>query len=325
MINVIRCLISMEILSFFLCWANLPASPRFIIDAHSHAPKTQKNVDIVARVYREQNAMRCVFTRMEQFELMKKAIADYPDVFIGYGHIDPDDPDAVREIEKFYQAGFVGMKFHFPQKNWDDPKYWQLYRMCEHLGLLMVFHTGICDREITDTPSFASSMHTRPGYLDLIARAFPRAVIQGAHFGDPWYEEAAEVCRFNPNVYFDVTWATLPKLIKLNDLARFKKILWWSMPEGQQSPFTKKGSPHAFEHIVFGTDAWGLPKLMEQFQMFLEANDVPESIREKMWGLTMARILDIDPETRRFRHPRPLPPGSRYLFAPSKFSSEEGK
>ena len=32
-----------------------------------------------------------------------------------------------------------------------------------------------------------------PSYLHTIARAFPNLIIQGAHLGNPWYDEAAEV------------------------------------------------------------------------------------------------------------------------------------
>ncbi|MEA2062148.1 MAG: amidohydrolase family protein [Gemmatimonadota bacterium] len=287
-------------------------SKRFILDSHYHARGSQEWVEQTVEIYREHNAMCCVFTLMENFELVKKAIRDYPDVFIGYGQVDPDDPNAVREIEEFHKAGFVGMKFHWPEKNWDDPKYFQLYRMCERLGLVMIFHTGVTGRfQITDKLSKSSMMRMRPGYLDLLARIFPRTIIQGAHLGNPWYEEAAEASRWNPNLYFDITGSSLPKLIRINDLARFKKILWWGGTPGRQS---------AFERIVFGTDARpeSLPVQIENFQKFLEANEVPDSVRAKMWGLTMARILDIDPETHRFRRPRPLPPGS-YPFDLEKY------
>jgi len=296
------------------------SAQRFILDSHHHAGDNQEWVQKAVKIYRENNAMCCVLTYMEDFELVKKAIKDYPDVFIGYGAVRPDDPQAPRQIEEFYKAGFSGIKYHSPQKNWDDEKYYQLYRMCEYLGLVMIFHTGVTSRSINDMPVYQSMMRMRPGYLDAIARLCPRAIIQGAHFGNPWYEEAAEVCRWSPNVFFDITGSTLHKLIKLNDLTRFQKILWWSAGEGQQTVHTLKGGPEAFEHIVFGTDEEpeGLVGNIERFQLFLEANKVPEAIREKMWGLTMARILDIDPATHKCTRPRPLPPGTK-LFDASRF------
>ena len=41
----------------------------------------------------------------------------------------------------------------------------------------------------------ASSARMRPIYLNTIARAFPDLKIIGAHLGNPWYQEAAEVAR----------------------------------------------------------------------------------------------------------------------------------
>ena len=307
-ILALRLAILLALLFYSYGWSE----ERFILDSHYHARDSQEWGEETVKIYREHNAMCCVLTPMKNFELVKKAIQDYPDIFIGYGQVAPDDPNAVREIEKFYQAGFVGMKFHSPEKNWGDPKYFQLYRMCENLGLVMLFHTGVTGRfQITEKPAKSSMMSMRPGYLDLLARAFPRAVIQGAHFGNPWYEEAAEACRWNPNLYFDITGSSLIKLIIIDELARFKKILWWK---------DLAGPMHAFEHIVFGTDSrpQGLPDNIERFQKFLDANEVPEAIRDNMWGLTMARILDIDPKTHRFRRPRPLPPGS-YTFDPDEY------
>jgi uncharacterized protein len=311
-------------LALLLTVGTLSAAQRFIIDSHIHAGHDNDWVQRTVKIYREHNAMACVLTWMEDFELIKKAVKDYPDVFIPYGRVNPDDVNAVREIEEFFKAGFVGIKFHSPAKNWDDPSYFQMYRLCEYLGLVMLFHTGITSRPITDKPANSSTVRMRPGYLDLIARAFPRTMIQGAHFGNPFYDEAAEACRWNPNLFFDITGSTLHKLIKLDDLARFQKILWWSAAEGEQTAHTLKGGPDAFEHIVFGTDEQpeGLPGNIERFQMFLDANEVPEKLREKMWGLTIARMLDIDPETKSFRRPRPLPPGSHHIFEASEFGKK---
>ncbi len=297
------------------------AAQDFIIDAHTHAGHDQQWVEDMVKTYREHNAMACVLTRMADFELVRDAAAKYPDVFIPYGHVRPDDPNAIREIEKFYQAGFVGIKFHSPEKNWDDPKYHQMYRMCEYLGLVMLFHTGISSRSINSTPNLGSSMRMRPGYLDLIARMFPRAIVQGAHFGNPWYDEAAEICRWSPNVFFDITGSSLHKLIKLGDLGRFSKILWWKSDEGEATAHTLKGGPDAFEHIVFGTDEdpSGMTGNIDRFRKFLDANDVSEANRRNMWGLTMARILGIDPATKKFTWQRPAPPGSRPMFDPDNF------
>lgn len=276
--------------------------PGFIIDSHIHYGTTENWVNDVVRIYRPRNAMACTLTYIKDMGLIKEAIKSYPDVFIGYGRVIPDNPNAVREIETFKKNGFVGIKFHSPQQNWDDPIYFQLYRACEEYGMHMVFHTGISSHTISDEPQWASSSRMRPMYLDTICRLFPRTTVQGAHMGNPWFDEAAEAARWNPNLFFDVTGSTLYKFIKLGRLDRMSEILWWSSNEGEVNPHTLKGGPEAWEHIVFGTDEvpGGLEANIDRFQKMLEANHVPAGIRDKMWGLTMARVLGIDPKTRKF-------------------------
>ncbi|MBN2410470.1 amidohydrolase family protein [candidate division KSB1 bacterium] len=277
--------------------------PAFIIDSHIHCGGSEEWVEDMVRIYRPNKAMACVLTWRQDMELMIDAIKQYPDLFIGYGRVNLDDRNSVREIEEFKKNGFVGMKFHSPQKNYDDPSYFQNYRLCEEYGLHMIFHTGISSHKIMDEPQWGSSSRMRPMYLDTICRQFPRITVQGAHLGNPWYEEAAEAARWNPTLFFDVTGSTLLKFIKLGRLERMSEILWWADDESENNPHTLKGGPGAWEHIVFGTDEkpTGLEANIQRFQNMLDANNVPDNVRKKMWGLTIAEILGIDPVTRKMK------------------------
>ncbi|RPJ49813.1 MAG: hypothetical protein EHM23_36180, partial [Acidobacteria bacterium] len=58
-------------------------TPDFIIDSHIHCGGTDAWVDEMVRMYRPRKAMACVLTRLNNMDLMKKAIADYPDLFVG--------------------------------------------------------------------------------------------------------------------------------------------------------------------------------------------------------------------------------------------------
>jgi hypothetical protein len=277
--------------------------PAFIIDAHVHCKSTDAWVKEMVETYRPHNAMACVFTYMADMKLVKDAMASYPDVFIGYGRIEIDDPNAIREVETFKKNGFVGMKFHRPQKNFDDPSYFQVYRLCEEYGMHMIFHTGIAGHTPSDNkPMWGSGARMRPIYLDTLCMQFPKATIQGAHLGNPWYDEAAETARWNAKLYFDVSGSTLIKFIKLGHLKRMSEILWWADDESQNNPHTLKGGPSGWEHIIFGSDEppSGLAANIERFQKMLDANNVSAATREKMWGLTMAKLLGIDPKTHKF-------------------------
>lgn len=277
-------------------------APDFIIDAHIHCGGTEAWVEEMVDMYRDYNAMACTLTWPEDMDLMIDAIDEYPDVFIGFGRVRLDDPTAVRQVKRFHENGFVGMKFHSPRKNWDDPEYHEVYRLCEEYGMHMLFHTGITSRRnIDSTPRYGAMARMRPVYLDAICRMFPDATIQGAHFGNPWYEEAAECARWNPNLYFDMTGSSLFKFIERDNLEVMSEYLWWASWSGQEeNPHTLQGGPSAWEHIVFGTDQdpSGLPGNIDRFQRMIEANNVRKKVQPKMWGLTMAEILGIDPETK---------------------------
>jgi hypothetical protein len=52
----------------------------------------------------------------------------------------------------------------------------------------------------------------RTFHLEEIARRFPKLTVIGAHWGNPEYEWAAEVARWNPNVLFDLSGSTLTKI-----------------------------------------------------------------------------------------------------------------
>ena len=118
----------------------------------------------------------------------------------------------------------------------------------QELGLVALFHTGIVSGNGTGEPEQSSMARMRPSFLHTLARSFPTLKIQGAHLGNPWYDEAAEAARWSPNLYFDVTGSTLLK--KQHNLKVFREFLWWDGP-AEHSP---SSAVYAFEKIVFGTD-----------------------------------------------------------------------
>ncbi len=266
--------------------SNIPR--RFIIDSHQHFDPSPDYIDRLVKVYRPRNAMACVLTRFPAIETVRQAAAKYPDVVIPYGQINVDDTSAVREIRRFADAGFKGIKMHTPKLNWDDFSYFPVYDVMQTLKLVALFHTGIVSGS-SDDPEPSSMARMRPAYLHTIARSFPRLVIQGAHLGNPWYEEAAEVARWEKNLYFDLTGSTLIK--KAGNPSVFKEYLWWEGPTMHSS----KDAVYAFEKLVFGTDEppENLDSVIARFESMLEACQVPEESRKKIYGETMARILGI--------------------------------
>jgi predicted TIM-barrel fold metal-dependent hydrolase len=261
---------------------------RFIIDSHHHYSPEPDYVDRLVKVYTPRNAMVCVLTPMAGFEVIRKATAAHPDVIIPYGDVSVDNPQALTEIQKFSDAGFKGIKMHRPKNNWDDFGYFPIYERLQSLRLVALFHTGIVNGS-NDQPEVSSMARMRPSFLHTISRSFPQLVIQGAHLGNPWYDEAAEVARWRKNVYFDLTGSSLIK--KAKNLAVFKDYLWWEGPTAHSSP----DAVYAFEKLVFGTDEQpeNLDACLGRYEAMLNACGVPEPSRKKIFGETLAGILGV--------------------------------
>ena len=264
--------------------------PRFVIDSHQHYRDDPGYIDTLVQVYRPRNAMACVLTPVHALDAVRAAAAAHPDVVIPYGVVSVDDPDAPAQIRRFAQAGFKGIKMHRPKRDWDDFGYFPIYQQLQELNLVALFHTGIVAGS-SDEPEPSSMARMRPAFLHTIARSFPQLRIQGAHLGNPWFEEAAEAARWEKNLYFDLTGSSLIK--KERNLRVFKEYLWWEGPTAHSSP----EAVYAFEKLVFGTDEppANLDAVIGRFESMLDANDVPEESRRKIYGGTMARILGIQP------------------------------
>ena len=78
----------------------------------------------------------------------------------------------------------------------------KLYDYAESEGLPVLFHTG-------DTAtSTGSLLHSHPLMLDALANAREELVIVLCHFGNPWFEDVAELIYKHPNIYADISGLT---------------------------------------------------------------------------------------------------------------------
>ncbi len=234
------------------------AAPPRLIDAHLHHNGDPAFLDKVVAKLGSVEGLAFILTTPNDLGSVQAYVARYPNRLIGFGDIKLDDPQALELVDRFHAAGFRGLgEFSGPS-----------------------------------IPADISVDRMRPTMLDNIARRFPKLTVIGAHLGNPDYAWAAEIARWNPNLYFDLSGSSLIK--KQNDYTFFKSIFWWS---GVVSPHTPAGGPDAFEKLVFGSDVFNgeleeFDRELERYHKMLDACGVPAAAQANIFASTLWRILE---------------------------------
>ena len=160
-------------------------------------------------------------------KVVAEAARKHPTKIVPFGFVELDAPDVAQQVKELHDLGYRGLgELEFPRKPFVDRSYDPVYELANEYSWIVLFHTGIVLREVFDKPEDMTSARMRPVHLEEIARRFPRLTVLGAHCGNPEYEWAAEVSRWNPNVFFDLSGSTLQKM--RGRLNHFQDIFWWS-------------------------------------------------------------------------------------------------
>ncbi len=267
-----------------------------IIDAHVHYNSDPAFLEKLAAKLDSVDGLALLITAPKDLATVKAFITKHPNRLRGLGEIKLDDQSVLDQIDQFHAAGFVGLgEITSPLKNYDDRSYWPIYERAEKYRMILLFHTGIVNRLHPEIPTDISVDRMRPLTLDGIARRFPQVTIIGAHLGNPDYADAAEIARWNPNLFFDLSGSSLIK--KQDDPTFWKTIFWWS---GIVSPHTPPGAPDAFERLVFGSDVFEgeleeFDRELERYHKMLDACGVPKGAQESIFAGTMWKILNAKP------------------------------
>jgi uncharacterized protein len=262
------------------------STPPFIIDSHMHYTATDEWEKSFLEVFTRHNAMACLLMPMKDLERGIAFAKAHPERVIPYAEINIDSPTVVEDIQKVHAMGFKGLGelFASGRKDYNDPKYDTIWALAEQLGMPVAPHTGI----LAD----GTMANLRPAFIADVAARHPKLMIHAAHFGNPWYEEAAEATRRNANLYFDLCGSSLIK--KENDPGYWAQWLWWTDAAGK-AHMPKVVVP-AWEKILFATDEdpSALEENIRRFNKALDACKVSPETRAKCYGLTIARMHGIN-------------------------------
>src|SRR6201996_3599706 len=263
-----------------------------IVDIHLHYKREPGFIDNFLRTTEHLNITGCILTPFENRKEVAAAAKKHPTRIIPMGSVLLDEPDVTQQIEELHDLGFRGLgELEFPKKTYVDPSYMKVYELANRYKWVVLFHTGIVLRAKFTEPEDGASYRMSTQYIEEIARRFPQITVIGAHCGNPDYQWSAEIARWNPNVFYDLSGSTLTKLGGL--LEKFSEFFWWSSSgEGTATP---ENNPSAFSKIVFGTDTppSGAEHVLSQYNAMFDANHVPDSARKLILGGTLSKIFGL--------------------------------
>ena len=203
----------------------------------------------------------------EQMHTPNDAIAEYvrahPDKLIGFMSVDPNQPDALDELERCVaDLGLRGIKMSPVYQHFDPsgPEARRIHARAEELGLPIMSHLALSP--LPDAPMEWSN----PLIYDPVARDFPELKIIVPHMGRPWFHDALVLARKHPNVYVDVSGITACKWWGYQAMAAFHEF--GVMPKvlfGSDIPFmTIEGQVDGLRHVNDVVAGTALPKIREE-------------------------------------------------------------
>src|SRR5215831_12247418 len=264
-----------------------------IVDMHVHFDEASPGfISDLLKLCGSLNLTACVLTPFSSRKIVADAARQHPGQIVPFGYIDLDARDAIEQVEEFHALGYRGLgELEFVKKPFNDPSYFPVYELANRYAWIVLFHTGIVLRTKFDEPEDVASGRMRPIHLEEIARRFPKITVLGAHCGNPEYEWAAEIARWNPNVFFDLSGSSLTKMRER--LSDFRKIFWWSRSDWGTD--TSNNDPSAYIKIVFGSDVKlsEIESVVRQYQAMFDACDVSPHTRRMIMGGTLAKMLNL--------------------------------
>jgi predicted TIM-barrel fold metal-dependent hydrolase len=190
----------------------------------------------------------CVLTIEESFQKHREVLARHPDKFEVFGGVDPRwGKDGLALFERsITEFGFRGFKLYPPcGYSPSDPALFPFYELCAHHRLPVLLHTGPTSPALSFTTA-------NPYLIDEAAHRFPTVNFILAHGATAFTNECADMCRFRPNVFLDVS-------------------AFQTMAQQGMGTVLKKTFSQGINHkVLFGTD-WPVFRLQGNQQAFVEA------------------------------------------------------
>lgn len=195
----------------------------------------------------------------------------YPDVFVGFGSVDPLRSDALKRLRKLPELGLHGLKLHPSLQGFDpaDPSLDEFFFEADRLSLPLLVHTGTSGVGARQPGGQGLRIDVaHPLRWDRLAAAYPHLNILLAHIGWPWHLDALAMALHKSNVYLDISgwkYRYLPPEVLREMRTRLQ------------------------DQVLFGTD-FPMFEVAAQLDEFAQLN-LPEPISEKIMRTNAVRYL----------------------------------
>jgi uncharacterized protein len=157
----------------------------------------------------------------------------------------------------------------------ESPVFDRLYDYAESEGLPVLFHTG-------DTAfSTGDLARSHPLTLDGLANKREELTIVLCHFGNPWFEDVAELIYKHPNVYADISG------LFTDSGAYAEKYAGWLAKKISEAIYFAAGA----EKVIFGTD-YPVTKHSETLGL-VKRLEIDERDKEKILWRNAERVFGL--------------------------------
>ena len=202
-------------------------------------------------------------------ELVAEHVAGDPGRLVGFGGMDPTDPDAVKQVEQLPAMGLEGVAIDPAGQDFHpaDSRAMRCYEACAALGLPIVVQTG------ERLPGEAKLEYARPYLFDEIARTFTDLKLIIGGLGRPWPDETFVLVDKHPNVFTDLAglcnrpWPLYNLLLQAYQLGVTDRLLF-----GSGFPFISPGEAieaiYSLNRYAHGTSLPSIPR--EKLRMIVE-------------------------------------------------------
>ncbi len=195
-------------------------------------------------------------------EYVAEYVARHPEKLIGFCSVDPQDPDAVEQLDDSVQRlKLQGLKMGPIYQNVapGDSRFRRIMKRAEELRIPMLIHQGttFCEN--------VSLEIANPIQLQPLAQEFPNLRMVIAHLGHPWIDETLVLIRKHPNLYSDISalyyrpWQFYNALVSAMEYGVLDRLLL-----GSDYPFTTPTSTmEALRKVNQMVEGTHLPRIPE--------------------------------------------------------------